>query len=358
MKQFPKLFIPGPTFVPDDVLLKMSNPQIGHRTEEMSILISDIVSGIQKLLYTKNHIYLTSHPATGLWELGVKNSTKKKILHIINGAFSSKWAFSSKLLGVDFEILEYNWGDSLDIDEVDNILSKGDIDVVAMVHNETSTGSLTNLNPISDLLKRKYSDIIWLVDAVSSMAGVKIEVDRLGIDFIFSSTQKAWGLPAGFSVCSISKKMIEKSQLIKNKGYFLNVEIYEKYYSKMQTPFTPSIPHMYGLKYVLDLIHREGLEARWSNHIEMANYVRNWAYSHNQELFPKPHCLSETITCIKNIQKWDIERINKELLERGYRMDRGYGKLRGEAFRVSHMGNITLNDIKEYLSNFDEVINV
>ena len=106
MKQFPKLFIPGPTFVPYEVLSKMSNPQIGHRTEEMSNLISSIVSGIQKLLYTKNHIYLTSHPATGLWEMAIRNSVKKKVLHCVNGAFSNKWVKISDGIGVDYDVLE------------------------------------------------------------------------------------------------------------------------------------------------------------------------------------------------------------------------------------------------------------
>ena len=83
------------------------------------------------------------------------------------------------------------------------------------------------------------------------MAGHKIEVDTLGIDFIPSSTQKAWGLPAGFAVCAVSDRMIETAKKIPNKGYFLDIGIYEKYYAKMQTPSTPSIPHIFGLKYSL-----------------------------------------------------------------------------------------------------------
>ena len=96
MKNFPKLFIPGPTHVPKDVMQSLTSPQIGHRTPEFSELMSTIVEGVQKVLYTNNHIYLTSNTATGLWEMGTKNSVQKGILHCSNGAFSSKWALSSK----------------------------------------------------------------------------------------------------------------------------------------------------------------------------------------------------------------------------------------------------------------------
>ena len=151
---------------------------------------------------------------------------------------------------------------------------------------------------ISNFLKTKYPEIIWLVDAVSSMAGTKIEVDKLGIDFILSSTQKAWGLPAGFSVCAVSDRLIQKSTQVINKGYFLDIQTYEKYFLKNQTPTTPSIPHIYGMKKVLEIISEEGLENRWLRHTEMAKHTREWALKHGQKLFTSSDAISNTITCI------------------------------------------------------------
>ena len=357
MVAFPKLFIPGPTHVPDHVMKSITSPQIGHRTPEFSELMSTIVQGIQSLLYTRNHIYLASHAATGLWEVGIQNSVTKGILHTVNGSFSSKWATVSKEYGHETGIVDYDWGMGVKPEDIDKLLSTGKYDVLAMVHNETSTGVMSPLEPIAELLKTKYPEVIWLVDAVSSMAGHKIEIDTLGIDFILSSTQKAWGLPAGFSICAVSDRMIAKAKQIPLKGYFLDIGIYEKYYSKMQTPCTPSIPHMFGLKYVLANIEREGLENRWLRHQDMAEHTRKWAIEHGQELFPEEGFESTTITCIQNQQSWDINQINDKLLDRGFRMDRGYGKLRGNAFRIAHMGNIMFDDLKEYLQNFDEVLN-
>ena len=357
MDSYPKLFIPGPTYVPDYVMQSLTPPQIGHRTPEFSELMSTVVQGIQKVLYTKNHVYLVSHAATGLWEMGIQNSVKKGALHAVNGSFSSKWASVSKECGHETGVLEYDWGKGVKAEDVDEKLSSGRYDIFAMVHNETSTGVCSPLEPISEMMREKYPQVIWLVDAVSSMAGVKIETDKLGIDFLLSSTQKAWGLPAGFSVCAVSNRLIELSKSIPNKGYFLDINVYEKYYEKMQTPSTPSIPHLFGLKFVVEQIEKEGLENRWSRHLENAEYTRNWANERGQSSFPESGFESSTITCIQNDKEWDINEINEKLLERGFRMDRGYGKLRGKAFRVAHMGNVMREDLTDYLNNFDEVIN-
>ena len=356
MNEFPKLFIPGPTHVSKDILEILSTPQIGHRTPEISTLIAYLKEGLSEVLYTDNHIHLISHAATGLWEMGLTNSVQKGVLHAVNGAFSSKWAMVPGRCGLHSESIEYDWGLGVKVEDVDRMLGTGKFDVFAMVHNETSTGVKSNLNDISQLLKSKYPDVIWLVDAVSSMAGIKIEVDSLGVDFIFSSTQKAWGIPAGFSILSVSNRFVEKSKTIMNKGYFLDILTYEKYYDKDQTPSTPSIPHMFALKKVLEIIQGEGLDERWERHKEMSLIAQDWALSHNQLLFPEPGCRSETITCIKNVQAWDINKINDKLLKLGYRMDRGYGKLRGDAFRIAHMGNIYKTDLLDYLEDFDKVL--
>jgi len=354
--KYPKLFIPGPTHVSQDVLQAMAHPQIGHRTPEISILIKKIVKGIQEVLYTDNKILLTSNPATALWEMGIVNSVSKGILHAVNGSFSNKWALVSEKCNHYKKIIDYDWGKGVKADDVDKLLSTGKFDTFAMVHNETSTGVMSNLDEISQLLKNKYPDIIWLVDAVSSMGGIKIEVDHLGIDFILSSTQKAWGLPAGFSVCAVSDKIYQRSQSLQNKGYYFDLMTYDKSYAKNQTPTTPSISHLFGLEHILNKIKIEGLENRWNRHIEMAHYAREWAKNHNQSLFPESGCESYTLTCIKNDQNWDINTLNEKLLDKGFRMDRGYGPLRCKAFRVAHMGNIYIDDLTEYLAVIDELL--
>ena len=355
MPKSPKLFIPGPTHVSDEILESFSTPQIGHRTPEISDLISCVIKGIQKVLYTNNHIYLVSHPATGLWEMAIRNSVRSKVLHCVNGAFSRKWVKVSHEIGVEYDVLEYDWGRGVQAEDIEKKLSAGNYDAVALVHNETSTGAMSDIDAIGEVVK-KFPNTYLLVDAVSSMAGVKIDVNAIGVDFILSSTQKAWGLPAGFSIAAVSDRLISRSKEIKNKGYMLNVETYEKYYSKNQTPYTPSIPHLFGFKKVLDIIFEEGLEIRWQRHKEMAKLVRDWALNMGQSLYAEESCLSDTVTSINNDINWDINAINDRLLNKGFRMDRGYGDLKGKVFRIPHMGNIYPKDLLEYLNVFEESI--
>ena len=356
MANFPKLFIPGPTHVSDEILEAFSTPQIGHRTPEISELISQLILDIQKVLYTKNHIYLVSHPATGLWEMAIRNSVKKRVLHCVNGAFSKKWAQVSKEVGVEYDILEYEWGKAIDASDIKQKLESGRYDAVALVHNETSTGAMSNISDIGNIIG-DFPDVCLLVDAVSSMAGIKIPVDDCNIDFILASTQKAWGLPAGFSMAAVSDKFINKSSTMSNRGYILNIDIYEKYYAKNQTPYTPSIPHLFGLKKALELIFKEGLENRWNRHKEMSNIARAWALDMGQSLYADSNAQSYTVTSIRNDMNWDINNINEKLLSKGFRMDRGYGNLKGQVFRISHMGNIFKEDLNEYLNVFKECIN-
>ena len=357
MSKAPKLFIPGPTHVSDDILEVFKTPQIGHRTPEISELISGIVKGVQEVLYTNNNIYLVSHPATGLWEMAIRNSVKKKVLHCVNGAFSNKWVKVSQAVGVEYDVLEYEWGLAVKAEDIKDKLKTGHYDAVAVVHNETSTGVMSDIESIGDMMK-EFPDTYLLVDAVSSMAGVKIDVDLWGVDFILASTQKAWGLPAGFSIASVSDRLIKRSSEIENKGYILDVYTYEKYYSKNQTPYTPSIPHLYGLKKVLELIKKEGLDNRWQRHKQMAKIARDWSLKMGQSLYAEKGFESDTVTSIKNDMNWDINQVNEELLSRGFRMDRGYGSLRGKVFRISHMGNIFPQDLNEYLKNFEESLDV
>ena len=113
---------------------------------------------------------------------------------------------------------------------------------------------------------------------------------------------------------------------------------------------------MYGLKKVLELIDKEGLDNRWDRHKEMSEFARNWATKHNQRIFTDKNAISYTLTCIDNVQNWDIEKINQGLLDRGFRMDRGYGKFRYKAFRIPHMGNVYMDDLEEYLDVFNQMI--
>ncbi len=353
---YPKLFIPGPTPVAEDTLAAMIQPQVGHRTPEFSELWADVTAGLEKVLGA-GKVFLFSNPATGVWEAAVRNTVKKRCLNLVNGAFSAKWHTVTKSCDLLCDALEKPWGEAIHPEEVDNALAGGKYDAVTLVHNETSTGVMSPLKEIADLVSSKYPDVFLHVDAVSSMMGIEIKVDEWRLDTCFASVQKAWGLPAGFTVCAVSGRTLERSAEMQRKGYYFDFMAYDSYYQKQQTPSTPSIPHMYGLQKILKDIGREGLDARFKRHQNMAATTQAWADRHGQELFPEKGYESPTITAIRNVQGWDVNQLYKDLEELGYRIDRGYGKLRGEAFRIAHMGAVMPEDLDAFLKTFDHALN-
>ena len=353
---FPKLFIPGPTQVDAATLQAMAQPQVGHRTAEFSELMEQVVTGLKNVLGTTGRVFLFSNPATGVWEAAVRNSVKRGALNLVNGAFSAKWHTVTKAYGLPCQVLEKDWGLAIKPEDVDRALAGGKFDVVTLVHNETSTGVMSPLEDIAALMAEKYPGVLLHVDAVSSMAGVEIKVDDWRLDTCFASLQKAWGLPAGFTVCAVSERTMERSRKMTGKGYYFDFEVMDKFHQKMQTPSTPSLPHMFGLVKILDDIERETLDGRYARHKEMAIYTRRWALDHGQELFPEPGYESVTMTAVRNLREWPVQQIFEVLEDRGYRMDRGYGKLRGQVFRIAHMGSVMPGDLEDYLRTFDEVL--
>ena len=351
----PFLFIPGPTPVPDHILSAMAQPSIGHRTPEFSHLWQDITGRLESMLGAKR-VFLFSNPATGVWEAVIRNSVVKGALNLVNGAFSGKWHETTEACGVMCEAITKPWGQAFHPEDIDGALSTGKFDTVTLVHNETSTGVASPIEPIAELIQRKYPDVLLHVDAVSSMAAVEIRADEWGLASCFASLQKAWNLPPGFTVCAVSDKLLDRSASISAKGYYFDMHVYDTYYRKQQTPATPSLPHMYGLQAVLSDIAAEGLDARYGRHLVMAQTVRQWAVQHGQSLYAEPGCESVTLTAIRNDAGWDVQALYEALEKEGYRMDRGYGKLRGEVFRIAHMGAVTPHQVETYLATIDRLV--
>ena len=351
----PKLFIPGPTHVDEEILNAFTEYPVGHRTPSFSELYDNLVSGIQKVLFTDNRIYLCTCTATGLWEAAVRNTVRKRCANFICGAFSSRWHDSTVMCGLPADAIHVELGKAIKPDLVDNTLATGKYDVMTYVHNETSTGVMNPLGEIAQIMK-KYPDVMFLVDMVSSMSSVKIEVDDLGIDVALASVQKGWALPPGFSVCSVSERTLDISAKCINKGLYFDFLVLEKYAKRSQTPSTPSIPHMYGLKRQLERIFAEGIENRFQRHRDLADRVRVWALD-RMGLFPELGYESATLTCVENTRGIDITDFQNRLLEKGYMISGGYGPLKEKTFRISHMGDIMLTDIEELLSVIDETLN-
>lgn len=351
-----KLFIPGPTEVKERVLLEMSRPLISHRSKEASDLQRTISHKLQKLMGTDNEILLSTSSGSGLMEGAVRSCTRSKAAIFSCGAFGERWYEMALSNQVDAELISVEYGRPIRGELVRNTLKNGRYDLITVTHNETSTGVMSPLAEIAEAV-REFPETIFCVDTVSSLGGVKIDVDKLGVDICISSCQKCLGLPPGFSLCSISQKALEAARGVKYRGlYFDLLKLYEYLIKKdYQYPFTPSLSHMFALDSQLDSIMEEGLENRFKRHKAMAKRVQDWG-KENFELFPEEHFASDTVTCIKNVNNLNIGILNKKLAERGFIISNGYGKLKDQTFRIAHMGDMALEEVDELLLAIDQVI--
>ena len=259
-----KLFIPGPVEVRPDVLAQMALPMIGHRSKDASALQHRISDKIKKLFYTDEAILLSTSSGSGLMEGAVRSCTLRKAAVFSIGAFGKRWFEMAESNNVPADLFEVEWGTVTTPELVNQVLSTGQYDLITITHNETSTGLM---NPVEEIAKvvKQYPEVVYCLDAVSSMAGTKIEVDKLGVDICITSTQKALGLPPGMAICSFSLKAKERAEKVPNRGYYLDLLALYDYIEKKdyQYPSTPSLSHMFALDYQLDRIMEEGLDNRF-----------------------------------------------------------------------------------------------
>ena len=353
-----KLFIPGPVEVDEGVLKMMSTPMIGHRTAEWSDLQRRVSEKLQTLMYTSNPIILSASSGTGLLEMAIRCTTARRAIVFSVGAFGNRWHAIAEGNGVPADKYEEQWGGGITADIVERYLSTGKYDAATVTHNETSTGVMNHLDELAEVFRR-HPGVVWCVDAVSSLGGAKIQVDKLGIDICVTSSQKALGLPPGLSLASVSEKAKKRAAEIGNRGYYFDMLQLLKYVEErnFQYPSTPAISHTYALDFSLDRILTEGLEARFERHRRMAEYVRSWAKKHFA-LFPREEYASDTVTCISNTQGISVKDLNNQLAERGFTISNGYGALKEKTFRIAHMAELRKNDLEELLGQIEEILGI
>jgi aspartate aminotransferase-like enzyme len=340
-----KLHIPGPVEVSEKTFQAFCRPMIGHRGQGFKDLYAKIQPQLQQLLYTKQLVYISTSSAWGVMEGAIRNLVAKKVLNCMCGAFSDKWFDVSKRCGKEAEALQVPWGAPIRAEEVDKKLATGQFDALTVIHNETSTGVMSPLAEIA-ALKKKYPDVMFIVDAVSSMTATKIEFDVLGLDVLLAGTQKAFALPPGTAVFVCSPAALAKAATAKDRGYYFDFVEFQKNAEGSMTPSTPSIGHVHALASKLEDIFAEGLEARFARHQKLAGLTHAWAAKHGFTLFPEQSFESVTLTCVNNGARpngrvVDVAKLQKLVKDEGFLIDGGYGKIKGTTFRISNMGDET-----------------
>jgi len=353
-----KLFTAGPVSCFPEVLDVMNSQMFSHRSKEYQEIHMNTVELLKWFLETDQTVLLFPSSGSGVMEASIRNAVSKggKVLVTVIGAFGERYAKVVEANGRKAIKLDFEWGKPVDIEKVKEILdNEPDIEAVTVTHNETSTGVL---NPLKDLAKaiKKYDKLLF-VDAVSSMGAADIKFDEWGIDIVFSSSQKAFGVPPGLAIGVISNRVLEISKDMPEKGWYFDLYNYYKVQlEKKSTPSTPPIPQIMGLNVVLKKIREMGKYNWLKMYKERAERVREGVREIGLKIFAEPGFESPTITTVLSPEDVNGTVIYEEMRKRGFELAKGYGKLKNKTFRIGHMGYIKNEDIEDMLLNLREVV--
>lgn len=366
------LWIPGPTEVREEILAECSRPAIGHRAPEMRELIErmdphlPLAFGLSGDSTAQCAVHSVS--ASGLMEASLRG-VGPRVLSVVNGAFSKRFRDMGELIGKDVTTLDVAWGSGVAPDDLARVLEQdGPFDAVTLVANETSTGVVTPLAPVADVVRR-HPGTLLLVDLVSYIAGAPVDFDANGIDFGFAGVQKAFALPPGIAVCAASSRYMDAARAQEHRGWALDPVRVVEGHAQKKTPATPCTPLYYALAKQLEDISAgvtlpEGerdktgaaaWDARFAKHVRMRDRTLAWASDHGLEPFPAEGFRSPTVSCISS-GDLDTAAFVAGLAERGFRISNGYGDLKGRTFRIGHMGDHDERGLERLLAAADEVL--
>jgi len=333
---------------------------ISHRGAGIQVLMRELDAGLQAIFLTERHVYISTSSATGLMEAAIRNSGGRKVLSLVNGAFSGRFAKIGRTSGLEVDDYAVPWGEAHDPDELRRRLKDGDYGTVTVAHSETSTSVLNDIRALAAVV-REFDDIVIMVDSVSGFSAAEVRTDEWGIDFLLTGSQKALALPPGLAFGVASKQMLERSADSPGKGYYFDLLEFEANAEKYQSPSTPALSTMFALQVQLKRIQKEGLEARWARHTAMAERTYAWVDEIRAEgldfsLVAPEGSRSPGVTAIKVPEGVAAPDIVKAMSGRGWVIGGGYGKLKPTTFRIGHMGEHTVAELEALLAQLTEVV--
>lgn len=346
---FGKFFLPGPTDVHPDVLAAQLKPMIPHRSGAMDQLLEKMGPPLQALARTSRIVLIGTTSATGFMEMAVRNGVRKRALSLVNGAFSERFAQLVVAADKDCIRLDVPLGQAVEPDMLRDALRRTPVDAVTVAHSETSTGVLQDVAALA-AVTREFDDVLFLVDAVTSMAGSPVEPDQWGFDFTFTGSQKALALPPGLALGIASERMVARAKTLPDRGLYFDLVSFEAAMAKYQPTNTPALSLFYALDRQLERIAAEGgIEARWRRHEAMRQTVERWAEARGIEYLPRAERRSWTVSCLKLPAGKSAKDVTGKLKTQGWTIGSGYGSLKDTTIRIGHMGDHSVAGVEELL---------
>ena len=353
-------FFPGPTEVREEVRAAMLRPLIPHRGAAFETLFATLQTALEPIFGTTRPVYVSSSSATGLMESAVRCAPVGRVLSIVNGAFSARFAAIAKACGRETDVLEVPYGAIATLDMVKDALSKQRYAAVTVAHSETSTGALQDVRGITALARA--AGAVCLVDSVTGIGGAELKFDEWELDFALTGSQKALALPPGLAFAAATPAFIESAKATPGRGLYFDLVEFDSYGAKNQTPNTPAISLFFAAEVQLPAIAAEGMPTRWARHLAMAERTYAWVAALRERygdafgiLAGEGH-RTPTVTSITIPASFTASSLVKAVAERGFTIGNGYGKNRETTFRIGHMGDHTLEGLERCLAACDEAL--
>lgn len=353
-KPFGTFFLPGPTEVRAEIMTAMGQPMIPHRGSEFEQLFDRLQQGLRPVFKTNRPVLINSCSATGMMEAGIRAVPAGRILCLVNGAFSERFAHIATMCGRDVDRYEVSWGQVHAIPQLEERLAIRKYVAITVVHSETSTGGLNDVRAISDAAHRHGA--FCLVDSVSGVAGAELHFDEWKLDYALTGSQKAFALPPGLAFAVASAELTDRAASTPNRGVYFDLVELDAYARRNQTPSTPALSLFYALEAQLRSIATEGIETRWARHKAMAARTQQWLSEVSATTGKKLANIaplgsqSPTVSTIKLAGDLPAEGFTQKVRERGIVVGSGYGKLKSSTFRIGHMGDHTVESLEQCLS--------
>jgi aspartate aminotransferase-like enzyme len=348
----PILFLPGPTEVDAELRQVLSRPLVGHRSQGFVQLVQTVCGQLQPLFRTAGPAVFESCPATALMEAMVRNLVRPDgtSLHLVCGAFSDRWQKIAADSGRRTDALTVPWGHAHTADALrQKLLTSPPFDAVMITHNETSTGVIEPLAELAAVVREVSPETLVVADVVSSLAGAPVEFDAWGLDAAFAGTQKCLALPPGLTVYALSPRALGRAATIPGRGFLLDFARAVPETIAGKTVATPCIPLVYALHAQLDRILAAGMAARWSRHVVMQHETLAWAQQWQVQPFVEQAAWrSPTVSCLRASGR-DVKAMAEKASAAGFKIDQGYGELKGATFRIGHFGDHTVERLQRLL---------
>ncbi len=352
------LMTPGPTTVPPDVLLDMAHPIFHHRTPRFKKLFGEVNELLKQVLRTQNPVVTFASSGTGAMEAAMVNtlSPGDKVLAINGGKFGERYLDISKAYGYNVIDLQVTWGEAVDAAKVEQILKENpDIKAVCSTLCETSTGVVNDIKALGAVVEK--TDAILITDAISGLAADDLRTDEWGVDMVIGGSQKGLMLPPGLAFLSVSKKAEKMIESAKTPKFYFNLKKALKTLTESDTPWTPAVSLIVGLKSSLSMIVEEGMDNVIARHARLANATRLGLKALGLKLYA-PTCSANTLTAVKVPEGIDGSLFVKKVRDdKGVTIAGGQGDAKGKIFRVSHLGYTDHFDVLIAISATEMVLN-